>query len=196
MRSLQLAALFAIATISLAQTSTAPASATSIRNSSASQTPSALAAQVPAPRPDDVKSPEAIVTACYDVISGPAGTRNWDRFRSLFLPSARLTASSTLPDGSHSITLLSVEDYVKLAGAGFQKKGFYENSIHNTVQVYRNMGQIFTSYESRRAPGEAPFQRGINSFQVTYDGQRWWVVSILWDDERKDNPLPPEMTRK
>ena len=90
MRSLQLAALFAIATISLAQTSTAPASATSIRNSSASQTPSALAAQVPAPRPDDVKSPEAIVTACYDVISGPAGDRNWDRFRSLFVPDARL----------------------------------------------------------------------------------------------------------
>jgi len=26
----------------------------------------------------------------YDVISGPAGPRNWDRFRSLFVPGARL----------------------------------------------------------------------------------------------------------
>jgi hypothetical protein len=175
-----------------AQVSTAP----SAKPTDPRQTAASLAAQVPASRPEDVKSPEAIVAACYDVISGPAGPRNWDRFRSLFLPSARLTAASTKPDGTHVVTLLSVDDYVKLAGAGFMKSGFYEQPMHNDLQVYGNMGQVFTSYESRRAPGEKPFQRGINSFQVAFDGQRWWVVSILWDDERKDNPIPPNMLQQ
>ena len=34
----------------------------------------------PAARPGDVDTPEHIVAAVYDVISGPAGPRDWDRF--------------------------------------------------------------------------------------------------------------------
>ena len=41
--------------------------------------------------PDDVASVDAIIDALYAVISGPAGEqRDWDRFRSLMLPEARL----------------------------------------------------------------------------------------------------------
>jgi hypothetical protein len=160
------------------------------------QTAASLADQVPPAAPEDVKSPEAIVAACYSVISGPAGERNWERFRSLFIPAARLSSSSVLPSGAQSILLLTVDDYVRLAGAGFSKMGFYENSIHNEVRTFGDVGQIFSSYESRRAPAEQPFQRGINSFQMIYDGHRWWIISIAWDDERKDNPLPPEFSHK
>ena len=35
-----------------------------------------------------------------------------------------------------------------------------------------------------------PFGRGINSIQLFHDGDRWWVVSVLWDNERPGNPLP------
>jgi hypothetical protein len=160
------------------------------------QNAASLAAQAPAANPNDVSSPDAIVAACYSVISGPAGERNWDRFRSLFVPNARLSTASTKPDGSHTVALLSVDDYVRLAGKSFTKEGFFENGIHNDVRTYGNISQIFTSYESRHAPAEKPFQRGINSFQMLYDGQRWWVVSILWDDERADNPLPPDMAKQ
>jgi hypothetical protein len=160
------------------------------------QTPASLAAQVPTPAPDDVKSPEAILAACYSVISGPPGPRNWERFRSLFSPGARLTTSSEKADGSHAIVLLTVDDYVNIAGAKIQTIGFFENSIHNEIRTYGNIGQIFSSYESRHAPAEQPFQRGINSFQMYYDGSRWWIISILWDDERKDNPLPAEFSHK
>ena len=50
----------------------------------------AQAAEPPAAKPADVASPDAILAACYDVISGPAGPRDWDRFNSLFAPGARL----------------------------------------------------------------------------------------------------------
>ena len=45
---------------------------------------------VPPAKPDDVKSIDSIIAATYDVISGPAGDRDWDRFRSLLIPEARL----------------------------------------------------------------------------------------------------------
>src|SRR5512137_2639171 len=65
------------------QTQQAPASP--------SATPAAPSATPAAARPNDVDSIEHIIGAVYDVISGPAGTpRDWDRFRSLFYPGARL----------------------------------------------------------------------------------------------------------
>ena len=153
-------------------------------------------AQVPSPRPDDVKSIDSILTALYGVISGPAGERDWDRFRSLFLPQARLTAATKNADGSSRVRPMGVEDYAKGAGSYFLQHAFFESPIVNRIETFGNITQVFSSYESRHASGEAPFARGINSIQLLNDGSRWWIVSILWDEERADNPLPKELASK
>ena len=155
-----------------------------------------LSAQVPAPKPDDVKSIDSILTALYDVISGPAGERDWNRFRSLFLPGATLTSAEKDRDGNIRVRPRSVEEYVKGAGGYFSQHGFFESPIVSRVRTFGNIAQVLCSYESRGGAGEAPFARGINSFQLAYDGKRWWVVSILWDEERPDNPLPKEFASK
>ena len=155
-----------------------------------------LSAKVPAARPDDVKSIDSILVALYNVISGPAGQRDWDRFRSLFLPQARLTSATKRADGTWRIHPMSVDDYVKGAGDYFAQHGFFESPIVNRVQSFGNISQVFSSYESRHAAAEAPFARGINSIQLLNDGSRWWIVSILWDEERSDNPLPKEFAAK
>jgi hypothetical protein len=146
-------------------------------------------------RPGDVKSLDTILRAIYDVISGPAGARDWNRFRSLFATEARLTSTTKSPS-SNSPRLFTVDDYVQLAGTYFNTHGFYESAIVNRVQRFGNIAQVFSSYESRNAPSEKPFARGINSIQLFYDGTRWWVLSILWDEESPTNPLPPEMAVK
>ena len=87
---------------------------------------------------------------------------------------------------------MSEDEFIRLATDVFKSAPFYENAIVNRAQTYGNITQVFSSYESRRAPGEKPFDRGINSVQLLNDGKRWWVVSIFWDDERPDNPLPTE----
>ena len=153
-------------------------------------------ASVPAPKPEDVKSIDAIMTAVYAVISGPAGERDWSRFRSLFLPTARRTAATKDKDGGVRLRPMSADEYATLAGGYFLKNGFFEHPIVNRVQTFGNVAQVFSSYESRHTPAEVPFARGINSFQLLNDGKRWWVVSILWDEERADNPLPKEFAAK
>jgi hypothetical protein len=150
-----------------------------------------LSARVPTPKPEDVKSLDSILVAIYDVISGPAGDRDWNRFRSLFVPEARLTSATKHKDGS--IFLTDVEGYARGAGGYFKTHGFYENAIANRVQKFGNIAQVFSSYESRNAPNEKPFARGVNSIQLFNDGTRWWVLSILWDEETPANPLPPDL---
>jgi hypothetical protein len=155
-----------------------------------------FSAKVPPPRPEDVNSLDHILVALYGVIFGPAGERDWNRFRSLFLPQGRLTAATKNADGSFRVHAMGVEDYAKNAGSYFLQHAFFESSIVNRVETFGNVTQVFSSYESRHAAGEAPFARGINSIQLLNDGTRWWIVSILWDEERADNPLPKEFAAK
>jgi hypothetical protein len=154
----------------------------------------ATPAPPPAARATDVASPDSILEATYDVISGPAGQkRDWDRFRSLFSPGARLVAVSKKPDGTLGAFSVTPDQYATYADAYFAKNGFYEREAARHADRYADIMQIFSTYESRHDAKDAtPFARGINSFQLFYDGARWWVVTIYWQEESPDNPLPKE----
>jgi hypothetical protein len=193
LKNLAIVLLLAVAFVAQNSTQADSASGAKVQQVSANaQAIPDLASQVPAPKAEDVKSMAGLLRGIYDVISGPAGDRDWNRLRSLFVPQARFTQTTKAPDGSVVVNLLGVDDFVAMAGDVFKKEPFYENAIVNRAQTYGNVTQVFSSYESRHAPGEKPFERGINSIQLINDGKRWWVLSILWDEERPDNPLPPE----
>lgn len=150
------------------------------------------AASMPAARPADVASVDAILGALYDVISGPAGQRrDWDRMRSLFVPNGRLIPTSRRPDGSYTLRTMDVEGYITMAGANLEKNGFFEREIARRTERYGNVVHAFSTYESRRTAADPqPFARGINSIQLWNDGTRWYVVTVYWEAERPDNPIP------
>jgi hypothetical protein len=147
-----------------------------------------------AAKPSDVASPDAILAATYDVISGPAGQeRDWDRMRSLFYPGARLIRTEAKNEGGLHAAILTPEDFIERAGNYFKKNGFYEREIARRTERWGSLMQVFSTYESRHDPKDpAPFARGINSFQLFFDGIRWWVMTIYWADESTQTPLPPE----
>jgi hypothetical protein len=154
-----------------------------------------VSAQAPrAARPADVASIDAILHAVYDVISGPAGQkRDWDRFRSLFQPGARLIPSGPRQQGGFGLRMMTPDEYAETAGASLEERGFFEVEIARTVEEWGQLAHVFSTYESRRnATDEAPFARGINSFQLFNDGSRWWVVSIFWQQESPAAPIPAE----
>ena len=151
----------------------------------------AVADSIPAD-PKDVSSIDAIIAALYDVISGPAGQkRNWDRMRTLFIPEARLIPTGKRPDGSYARRVLSVEDYINNSGSQLEKNGFFEREIGRKTDQFGNIVQVFSTYDSKRTlADEKPFMRGINSIQLWNDGKRWWVVTIFWQSETPDSPIP------
>ncbi|HEU5210846.1 MAG TPA: hypothetical protein VFU06_15735 [Longimicrobiales bacterium] len=160
-----------------------------LASSAAAQDP---AAAVPPADPEDVATPDAIIAALYDVISGPAGAaRDWDRMRSLFVPGARLIPTGVRPDGTRAHRIMSVEDYIRTSGPVLERDGFFETETHRVTERFGNILHAFSTYDSRRNADDAePFMRGINSIQLFHDGARWWVVTVFWDSERPDNPIP------
>jgi hypothetical protein len=79
----------------------------------------------------------------------------------------------------------------------FLRDGFIEREINNRTERFGNIVHVFSSYEAfRTVKDEKPFLRGVNSFQLIFDGKRWWVVTILWQAEDKDTPLPKNLDRR
>jgi hypothetical protein len=156
--------------------------------------PKPSAPDTPAPiskaQSGDVDSIDHIVAAVYDVISGPAGPRDWDRFRSLYYPGARMVPSRRDDKGTITARVSSPDEYAIRVQDYFSKEGFFENSVANRVEIWDHIAHVWSTYESRHAKGEKPFARGINSFQLFHDGSRWWILTIYWEQEDAAHPLP------
>lgn len=175
-----------------------PAGAPTAPQPTAAQTPPRPpAAQAPAADPKDVATMDAIVAALYDVISGPAGQkRNWDRFRSLFAPGARLIPTARRPTGEVVSRVRTPEEYIQGSQTVLEQDGFFEREMSRRVEKFGNIAHIFSTYEARhKAEDEKPFMRGINSIQLMNDGKRWWIVTVFWHAEDEKNPLPAEYLR-
>lgn len=144
--------------------------------------------------PEDVATIESTIHALYDVISGEAGEeRDWKRFDSLFFPGvARLAATLVNAEGEVALSWFDPAGYRERAGPMFAQQPFYEREAARRVDRFGHIVQVFSTYESATtADGEA-FQRGINSIQLYHDGARWWIVTVLWDAERPEQPIPRE----
>lgn len=166
-----------------------------------SATPQVTAPTQPAPitngaRTADVATLDAAIAALYDSISGPAGKRDWDRFRSLFAPGARLIANGIRPTGEVVSRVMTVDDYAQRNGPFFEQNGFFEREISRRIEKFANIAHVFSTYDSRHAKDDAkPFARGINSIQLMNDGKRWWIMTVFWQGEDEKNPLPGEYLR-
>ena len=139
----------------------------------------------------DVVSEDAIVAALYDVISGPACQhRDWDRFRGLFAPGARLIPK-VATGGTVGIRVETPDEYVASVQSSMEEFGFFEREISHVGESFNGVVHRFSTYESRRGANDAtPFARGINSIQLLNDGKRWWVVTVYWASERPDALIP------
>ena len=137
-----------------------------------------------------------IIDAVYASISGPAGQpRDWARFRSLLIPGARLIPSARRTPGTTTPVVWSAERCIAAAGAGLERQGFFEREIHRTTEAFGAVLHAFSTCDSKRTPDGEPFARGINSFQLISDGTRWWIVTIFWDAETSDKPIPASICR-
>lgn len=142
-------------------------------------------------RQDDVGSIDAVVRAVYEAVSftecrGPDGPR----LASLCGPHARLSKVHAAGVDDMSVTEFVARVTRRIAETGLCS--FIERELHRRTEVFSGIAHVFTTYESRTGDGDGGelLYRGINSIQLRHDGRRWWILTILWTDEREDSPIP------
>ena len=146
----------------------------------------------------DVDSIEAIVRALYETISGPAGPKDWERERHLMHPTARMMRG--LPAGAPAavpptpgLRVFSSEEFILQTIPGLLAEDFYEIETGREIFRFGRWAFVASAYASSRGPAEPPFARGMNGIQLWYDAGRWWVMSVIWDWESAENPIPERL---
>ena len=151
-----------------------------------------------AARPEDVASIEAIVKASYETISGGVGVpRQWGRDESLFDPNVRFVSVERDPKSGALVAMITThQEFVDVADESTVKEGFTERELGHKIERHGNVATVLSSYEGKNASTGKVVTRGVNIFQMYFDGKRWWILSMVWDQETAANPIPPELLPK
>ena len=137
--------------------------------------------------PESVKSIEAIVKAPLEIISGEKGEiRDWEAFRNLFTATATFSFVQHDTLGNSRYRSFSLEEFVRIGRRGYEGNGFLEYELSKTVDEYNGIAHVFQSYYAKGQKEE----KGINSYQLMYDGNRWWITSLIWVSNENGVPLP------
>jgi hypothetical protein len=156
-----------------------------------------------AKNPGDVDTVDHLVASLYDVVSGPAGQRDWDRFRALFVPDGRLAwivpesaATKDAPARKGDAVFLTPDMFMQQNDPYFKTHGFFERSIAKRVEEFGNLVEVWSTKESRDAKDDARPSRGIDSFQIVQADGRFWIASLIFDDARPGLTLPAKYLKK
>ncbi|HEX3529481.1 MAG TPA: hypothetical protein VH988_20675 [Thermoanaerobaculia bacterium] len=175
-----------------AEAPAAPPAGHTMHGGSAPGGPSGHMTGTPKAAPADVASPDAVVTAYYESLAGPAGKkRDWNRFLSLFYHGARLLPAE---GKGHSGTMpmdFTPYRYLFDTEPTMLESGYIPKEVARRSETFGKILQAFSTYEVRHtADDPKPFVRGVNSFQLFFDGKRWWIYSVIWQPETPNLALP------
>jgi len=128
----------------------------------------------------------AVIDEMYDMISGPAGPRDWSRQANCFLPEVRQVRTFIGSDGRAGMTMMGLDEYRENTTPFFAANDFYEVETGRRIDLFGNIAHVWSAYEARHAPDDAePERRGINSIQLfNHPDLGWRIVHMIWDNER------------
>ena len=135
------------------------------------------------------RDPATLIRALYAIVSGPANAaKDWARLQRLHAPGALITPTQHAPAG-FAAAPQSLAQFIELNERIFAARGFYERGISQRLERFGHIAHVWSSYETREQPGGPVQARGLNSFQLLNDGQRWCVLSATWETDIAEHPL-------
>lgn len=148
----------------------------------------------PKAAPDDVASIEALLQAFDECLSFEPGNYRGpgDRMLSLFLPTASIVSPGAWSLAANPSGFAGFYDAV-VRQEGFDQTGFSERNEIRKVVAIGNVNSVYTWYTIHAPPDAAPFGQGINLFHMVRQEGRFWISSLVWEDESDDAPTPPDL---
>lgn len=137
-----------------------------------------------------LKSIEGITNKMIELISGEKGEeRNWDEYRNLFLATAQKMSIRKTKDGKSKVSAMNIEEFVRNVGPYYSRDGFEEYAIGLTINEFNGIAVVFQSFYCKNLIGTYE-KRGVNSYQLVYIDDRWWIANTLFTNESENSPIP------
>jgi hypothetical protein len=162
--------------------------------SASGYTSTRLARLVPRANQADVVSPRALVLALHASVTGQVESFDWQRFRSLFLPGARIGQAGTDTGAPPDVLFESLGDFLKSMKGKYPGAANHEEIFKMHVEQYGNIANVFYSHSAvLMYKGQIDNVRRVNSCQMLFDGKRWWITSVIWNVSPQKWDLPTDL---
>jgi len=128
----------------------------------------------------------SILQKLYQALNWDESTKpDWNSFSDCFHATARLYPSA------RPVEALDVDTFVGRMD-GQRSNGnlatFAETMLGEDIQVFGNVAVAFSAYETV-INGDRK-SRGLNAFHLGRDDGTWKILSLAWDNETDEQPLP------
>jgi hypothetical protein len=159
--------------------------------------PQGISAAAPIDPQADVRSLDSLLKAFYESLTFPEGAGpDWGRFRNLFA-SATVPLIRTTPGAVLVTDLNGFLDNFGLRIKSGSLNSFFEGEVFRKTEIYGNIAQVISTYRKGvNTTDPQKFVRGVNSLQIFFKDGRWWIASLMWEDESLANPIPAKYLKK
>ncbi len=148
--------------------------------------------QMSYPNSKDVSTISGLIDATYEVVSGRIGEkRQWERDASLHHPKAIYSYKNS----QNQQVTIPVKSFHDDTQSLIMTTDFFESEINREVRIFGNIAHVWSTYETRLSEGGPIERRGINSIQLIFEEERWWIISWIFDKESPSNRIPQTFDR-
>jgi len=141
---------------------------------------------------DPLSSPEGITDLFLSLISGEIDEpRDWVLFKSLFVPEARFHFTRPEAPKGKQMGAMTVDEFIERVGPSYARDGFLEISLGTRVQEFNGLANVFQSFHAKNLKGSYD-KKGVNSYQLVYLNDRWYITSLSFVNDTKENQIPAE----
>lgn len=142
---------------------------------------------------NDAKTIDALMKASYEVVSGEKGAkRQWERDNYLHHPKVVYSFFDRKKQEQVTMTL---PEFHKETDKMVFDTAFYEDEVNREVRVFGNIAHVWSTYETRLEKNGKVQRRGINSIQLIFENNRWYIISWTFSGETDKNIIPKTFDR-
>lgn len=151
-----------------------------------------LAQEVMTANLEKLESIDGTINEMLRVVNGEKGKeRNWKAFKGLFLQSCNFTVYYGDPETPFETA--SVEDMIEFMQDDYYDSGYKEEVLNRRIEEFNGIAHVFEVVLHTEPDGNKV--RGLNSYQLIYGKNRWYITNVIWTSESKENTIPSTFLR-
>ncbi|MEM6684551.1 MAG: hypothetical protein AAF617_02055 [Bacteroidota bacterium] len=147
------------------------------------------------PQAEAVKTIDGILTKMLQLLSVEKGnTMDTKSLKYLFLPNATFSVRSPDKRYPKPFETVNLEDFIASLKDNYYESGFLELETGKVVNEFNGIANVFQSFYG--VDSERNEARGINSYQLVYLENRWWITNMIWTFETDDVKIPKQYIKR
>ncbi|AXG70284.1 hypothetical protein KORDIASMS9_02523 [Kordia sp. SMS9] len=141
------------------------------------------------PHEEAVKTIDGTLTRMLQLLSVEKGNAiDTKSLKELFLPNVTFSVRASDEKYPNPFETVNLEDFLESLNDNYYKQGYEEKELGKVVNEFNGIANVFQSFIGSDSEGNT--EKGINSYQLVYLKDRWWIANMIWTMETDEVKIP------